>query len=118
MKRKQAGVSLSGLLTWAVVIAMVALLGMKVIPVVIEYFHIIAAVKAVSNDPGAMTSVAEARKAFERRQTIDDFTSVNPQDLDITKDGGDLVVSFAYEKRVPLVANVSLLIYFEGSSRK
>lgn len=117
-KRKQAGVSLSGLLTWAVVIAVLALLGMKIIPSVIEYFQIVAAVKAVSNDPGAKTSVAEARKAFERRQTIDDFTSVTSQDLDITKDGGDLVVSFSYEKRIPVVANVSLLIYFEGSSRK
>lgn len=118
MKRKQAGVSLSGLLIWAVVVAVVALLGMKVTPAVIEYFQIAAAVKAVSNDPGAKTSVAEARKSFERRQTIDDFTSVNPQDLDITKEGGDLVVSFSYEKRVHLVANVSLLISFEGSSRK
>lgn len=118
MKKKQAGVSLSGLLTWAVVIAMVALLGMKVTPAVIEYFQIVAAVKAVSNDPGAMSSVAEARKAFDRRANIDDFKAITAQDLDITKDGGDLVVSFAYEKRVPLVANVSLLLYFEGSSQK
>jgi hypothetical protein len=117
-RKKQAGVSISGLLVWSVVIAMIALLGMKVTPAVIEYFQIVAAVKAVSNDPGAKTSVAEARKAFDRRSTIDDFKSITAQDLDITKDGGDLVVSFAYENRVPLFANVSLLIYFEGSSRK
>lgn len=116
--KKQAGVSLSGLLVWSVIIAMLALLGMKVTPVVIEYFQIVSAVKAVTNDPGAKSSVAEARRSFERRATIDNIASITSQDLDITKDGNELVISFAYEKRVPLFANVSLLLDFEGSSKK
>ncbi|MDO8959970.1 MAG: DUF4845 domain-containing protein [Rhodocyclaceae bacterium] len=118
MRKKQAGVSLSGLLVAAVIIATVSMLGMKVIPAVIEYFQIVGAVKAVANDPTAKNSVADARKAFERRATVDDIASITAQDLEITKEGGELVVAFAYEKRVPIVNNVSLLIYFEGSSRK
>ena len=53
MRKKQAGVSLSGLLVAAVIIATVSMLGMKVIPSVIEYFQIVGAVKAVANDPTA-----------------------------------------------------------------
>jgi hypothetical protein len=47
---------------------------------------------------------------------MDDVKSVTPQDLDITKEGGELVISFKYEKKVPLFANVSLVFDFEGSS--
>jgi hypothetical protein len=118
MKRKQAGVSLSGLLVSAVLIAVIALVGMRVIPLVIEYYQIVKAVKIVSNDPNARSSVAEARKAFDRHATVDNIASVMPQDLEITKEGNELVISFAYEKRVPLFANVSLLLDFQGSSRQ
>jgi Tfp pilus assembly major pilin PilA len=118
MKRKQAGVSLSGLLVAAFILAVVALLGMKVVPEVIEYFQIVKAVKSITSDPGPKNSVADVRKAFDRHATIDNISSIGAQDLDITKEGGEVVVSFAYEKRVPLFGNVSLLLYFEGSSKE
>lgn len=118
MKNKQSGVSLGGLLVSAVLLAMVALLGMKVVPSVIEYFNIVKAVKKISGGDTSQSSVAEVRKAFERQATIDDFKSVKGQDLDISKDGGQLVISFAYEQRIPLFANVSLLIEFEGSNQE
>jgi hypothetical protein len=118
MKNRQSGVSLSGLLVSAVILAMVALLGMKVVPSVIEYFNIVKAVKKISGGDAAQYSVAEVRKAFERQASIDDFKSVRGQDLDISKDGGQLVISFAYEQRIPLFTNVSLLIEFEGSNQE
>jgi hypothetical protein len=116
MKRKQAGVSLSGLLVSAVILALVALLGMKVAPEVIEYFQIVKAVKTMAGDPKAKTSVAEARKAFDRQANIDNISAITSQDLDIAKDGDRLVVSFEYERRVPLFGNASLLLDFQGSS--
>lgn len=116
MRRKQSGVSLSGLLISSVIVAMLALLGMKVVPELIEYFQIVKAVKSVAKDEGAKNSVTEARKAFDRYANIDNISSIKGQDLEVTKDGGQVVVSFAYEKRIPLFANVSLLIDFQGSS--
>lgn len=118
MKRRQTGVSLSGLLVAAFILAVASLLGMKVAPEVIEYFQIVKAVKAVAGDPAAKNSVADVRKAFDRHATIDNIGSIKAQDLDITKEGGDVVISFAYEKRVPLFGNVSLLLDFEGSSKE
>jgi hypothetical protein len=41
---------------------------------------------------------------------------VTGADLEISKDGGDTVISFAYTKKIPLFANVSLLIDFAASS--
>lgn len=115
---RQCGVSLSGLLVSAVILAMVALLGIKVAPEVIEYLQIVKAVKAVVNDPDAKNSVPAARKAFERQATIDNIAAISSQDLEIAKDGDRLVLSFAYERRVHLFANVSLLLDFQGSSEE
>ncbi len=102
----------------AVILAVLALLGMKVVPEYLEYFQIIKTLKAVSNDPNAKTSVSEVRKGFERRANIDNITAITATDLDVSKDGGDLLISFAYERRVPLFANVSLLLDFQGSSKE
>lgn len=118
MKRKQSGVTLSGLLLTAVVVAMLALLGMKVAPEVIEYFQIVKAVKKIKNDPGAQESVAKVRRAFEDQATIDNISVITPQDLDISKESGQLVVSFAYERRIHLFGNVSLLLEFQGSTEE
>ena len=37
-------------------------------------------------------------------------------ELEIGKDGGEVVISFAYAKKIPLFANVSLLIDFAAST--
>lgn len=117
LKRAQRGVSLSGLLMAAVVIGVVAMLGVKVAPPVINYFKLVQAVKAVSKDPATRGgTVADIRKAIQARFIVDNIDTVQPSDVDIGKDGNDVVLSFAYSQRIPLVGNVSLLIDFEGSS--
>lgn len=113
---RQRGVSLSGLLVAAVLLALVALLGMKVVPEVIEYFQIVKTVKTIKNDPSATASVADVRKAFERHADINNIKAITAQDLEVTKESGEVVISFAYESRVHLFANVSLLLEFQGSS--
>ena len=50
------------------------------------------------------------RKAFENRSIIDNIETVKPADLDITKEGNQLVISFAYRKEVPLFRGVGLYI--------
>ncbi len=92
---------------------------MKVAPSVIEYYQILKATKAVSQDSALKSaSVGEVRKSFGKYQEIDNFKKIGPQDIEVTKEGGDLVVAFAYQDKIPLFANVSILIDYEGSSLK
>lgn len=112
---RQHGVALTGLLVWGVIIALVAVLGMKVGPEYFEYYKVVKACKAIAGNSTGQT-VPDIRKAFDRHADIDLIKVINGADLDISKDGNDVVVSFAYESRVPLFANVSLLIDFQGSS--
>lgn len=112
---RQRGVSISSLLLWGVAFALCAALVTKLLPVVIEYYTTLKDVKAVAASSRGLT-VAEIRKAYGKYAEIDRLTMVTPTDLDISKDGDEIVVAFAYEARVPLFTNVSLLIDFHASS--
>lgn len=116
---KQRGVTLSGLLVGVVIVIAVALLGMKVAPSVMEYYKIVSAIKSVAQDSSLKSAtVGEIRKAFGKHQEIGYFTKIGPADIEVTKEGGELVVAFAYQDKIPLFANVSLVIDYEASSLK
>jgi hypothetical protein len=112
---RQRGVALSGLLVWGVIIAVVALLGMKVGPEYLEYYKVIKACKTIAGASSGQT-VVDIRKAFDRTADVDNIKVLKGVDMDISKDGETIVVGFAYESRVPLFLNISLLIDFQGSS--
>ncbi|MBS3934885.1 MAG: DUF4845 domain-containing protein [Sulfuritalea sp.] len=118
MKTGQRGMTLAGLLVGAFVVALGALLGMKVIPEYLEHRQIVGAVKKVAASADAATGVAQVRAAFDRQANVDYITAITGADLEITREAGAIVVSFAYEKRIPLFANVSLLLDFTGSSKE
>ena len=113
---KQRGVSLSALLLVCALLGVGALLGMKVGPAYIEYAQIKKAVASIGASGATAGSVADIRQAFGRRAQVDNIESITGQDLEISKDRGQVVVSFAYPKKIPLFGNISLLIEFSGSS--
>jgi Tfp pilus assembly protein PilE len=116
MHNKQRGITLGGLVMVLFVVIIVALVGLKVVPAYMEYGTAKNAIQAIARERNASTP-AEVRRAFESRAAIDDINSVKPSDLDITKEGGEMVISFAYRKEVPLFANVGVYVDFAASSR-
>ena len=115
----QRGVSLNAIVLVGVVLALIALLGMKALPPWIEYGNAVKAIKGTAGDSSLKdASVKQVRDAYARRADMDDVKSVPPADLEITKEAGELVISFKYEKKVPLFSNVSLLFDFEATSAK
>jgi len=115
MRKQQYGVSIMGLLMIMVIVIVVALFGMKVIPSVMEYRTAKAAIQAVARS--GVTNAADARRAFDNRATIDNITSVKPTDLEITRDGNQTVIAFAYRKEIPLFTGVGLYLDFAANSR-
>ena len=113
---RQRGVTLFGLMFWAVIIGFAALIGMRVLPALNEYFTIKRAVNKIAIE-GQNATVPEIRSAFERQKDIEySITTIGSKDLIVTKENEKVVVSFAYDKEVELVKPVFLLIKFEGRS--
>jgi hypothetical protein len=114
--RHQRGVTLMGLLFWGGMVGFFAVVGMKVLPTINEFFTIQKAVSKVAKEGGG--TVPEIRTAFERQKEIEyNITSISAKDLNITKENDKVVVSFAYNKEVELFGPVSLLIKYEGRSK-
>ena len=57
------------------------------------------------------------RNAFEARAAVDNISSVKPADLEITKEGNQMVISFAYRKEVPLTSNLGVYIDYAASTQ-
>jgi len=116
-RSKQQGLSLSGLLLWSVVLVLLAVLGMKVVPVYIENATIKKNFVAIANDPSLQgANAGQVRLAFIKRAQIDGITAVAAQDVKIVRNQGKTSLSVEYSVKVPLVANISLQIDFETQS--
>jgi len=112
-KNKQAGISLSGLILALAVIGVVVIFAMRMVPAYIEYNAIKSAIVTVKDGGG---TIREMQQAFNRHTSVNDVEAVRGQDLVFTRDGDAVDISFAYEKRLPLMGNVSLLIDFAGTT--
>lgn len=112
---RQTGVSLGGLIIILAIIGLGAVLAMKVTPTVSEYMGIKHAIESVK---ASSTSIVQARSAFDKQAQVGYIDAINGKDLDIVKNGDDLDISFAYQKKIPLAGPVSLLIDYAGSTSK
>ncbi len=113
---RQRGITLFGLMAWAIVVGFVALVVMKVLPTLNEYFTIQKAINKIAQDGGS--TVPQIRAAFQRTKDIEySITSIEPKDLRITKENDKVVIEFAYDKEIELISPVFLLIKYEGRSK-
>lgn len=112
--KRQRGMSLVGLIFVGLIVVALLALGFKLVPAMVEYIAIERAVQKIRNEG---STVRDIQAAFDRHATIDDITSISSRDLDITKEGDRIVISYAYQKKIPILDNVSLVIDFSGTTR-
>ena len=116
LPRGQRGISLLGLLLWAIIVGIVALVALRVLPTVNEFLTVQRAVDKVANE--GLTTVPEIRAAFERQKQIEyAISTISAKDLVITKEDDRVVIRFAYNKEIELMPPVYLLIKYEGRSK-
>jgi Domain of unknown function (DUF4845) len=118
MRKKQLGLSMIALLVVSAILISIALVGMKMAPSYIEFFAIKKAVNALAAESRGGASVADIRKGFEKRATIDTIDSVKASDLEITKDASGVVISVGYRKDIPLVADIGIYVDFKAVSKE
>jgi hypothetical protein len=116
--RRERGIGLVQLIITLGILAFVGVMAAKVMPSYIEFFGVkkmFAAMEATGETKG---SVREIRSAYERRNNIEDVKSVKPEDIEITKEGGETVLTASWSARVPLVYNVSACLDFVVTTSK
>jgi len=114
--RTQRGITMIGLLLWAIVVAFVALIIVRVLPTINEYSTIVRAVQKIAKE--APATVAQARAAFEKQKEVEySISSIAGKDLQVSKENDKVVIRFAYDKEVEIYEPVFLLIKYRGEGR-
>jgi Domain of unknown function (DUF4845) len=112
----QRGLTMIGLLLWAIVLGFGGYLAVRVLPTVNEYFTIQRAVDKITASPA--TTVPEIRSAFDKQKEIEyAIQSISGKDLEITKENDRVVVGFSYQKEVAVAGPVYILLKYKGRSK-
>lgn len=115
---KQRGVSLVNLIITLAVLGFLGLMAAKLMPAYLEFFGVKKIFATMEQNGDLKGSVRDIRKGFETRNAIENIKSVRGEDLEITKEGGETVVSATWSVKVPLVSNVAACLDFYVTSAK
>ena len=109
---------MTGLIVVSVLIILVLLIGMKVVPVYVEYFTIEKNFRAIAEDPSLATARRpELLRAWSSRAIVDNINAVQDSDITFAREGDQLVVSAEYSVKVPIYRHVNFCFDFQPSSR-
>lgn len=114
--RSQRGITLFGLMFWAILIGFTGYVLVRTLPTVNEYLTIQRTIKQIAET--SPSTVAETRQAFDKQKSIEySIEAVSGKDLIVTKENDKVVIAFAYDKLIPIYGPVHLLIKYEGRSK-
>jgi hypothetical protein len=114
----QRGISLMGTIITLAVLAFVGIMAAKLLPSYLEYFTVKKVLATMQQAGDTKGTVRDIRYAYEKRNAIEDIKSVRGEDLEITKEGGESVVSANWSVRVPMVGNVNACLDFSVTTAK
>jgi len=112
-KSAQRGITFLGLLFVGAVLAVLGVVVAQVVPTLIEY----QAVNKAVNKARDGNTVPEVRAIFDKAAQIDDIKSISGKDLEVTKEGDKVVVSFAYQREIHLAGPAWLTLKYAGRSK-
>jgi isocitrate/isopropylmalate dehydrogenase len=111
-KSRQRGISFLTLVFILAVLGSVGAVVMQTLPSFLEYQ---AALKAINKAKNEATVVA-VRQSFDRYANVDNIETIKGKDLEITKNGDQVVVAFNYQKEFHLFGPAWLLLKYSGTS--
>jgi len=113
---RQKGLTLISMVIVLAVLGFFAYAAMKLIPAYTEYFGVVKSMKAVADAPrSAELPVEEIRRDLQLNysvQYVDDGT-VPPNGVKIETAGGGKRLHIFYDKIIPFMYNISLLVHFD-----
>jgi hypothetical protein len=115
--KRQRGVTFVGMIFIAGLIVFAAIIGLKLIPAYIEYATVVNHLREIARSPDARGgSPKEIQSMYRKRAQIDNINVVEPNDLEIEKDGENVVISANYSTKIKLFGNLSACIDFSATS--
>lgn len=114
LPHQQRGFSKLGLVCMLVLLVSGLTLGLKVLPVYIDhnFVHGVAETLAESGRANSMTQ-AEVRDEISASLRVNNIHDFDVSDISTTRVNGANAISIKYERRIPLVANIDVILSFD-----
>ena len=113
VKSRQAGMSIITLIFILAVLGAVGAVALQAFPSVIEYQAALRAINKAKNEG----TVAGVRAAFDRSADIENISSIKGSDLEVTKNGDQVTVAFAYQREFHMFGPAWLTLKYSGQSK-
>ena len=117
-RHRQDGLTMTGFLFTAIVAVAVVMIGFRMLPPYIEYFTVKKIMAKTLDDAKQGFSLYQFRRDFDLKASADYIDSVKGSDIEVSKEGNNLVATAAWTRTLHLVGNVSLLLEFEATTTK
>jgi len=117
MARRESGITIIGFVFLAIVVVTIALVGFRVLPAYVEYYSVQKALQtALEDSPSG--SLAEIRRAFDRKMSASYVESVRPSDIQVSRQGNVITASIAWQRVLHMIGNASILLEFDASASR
>ena len=114
--RKQRGITLMGTIITLSILGFIGIMAAKLMPAYLEYMSVKKIFKTMEQAGDTKGTVRDIRRTFDKLNAIENVTNVKSEDLEITKQGQDAIVSASWSVRVPMVHNISACLDFTAST--
>jgi hypothetical protein len=118
LHRKARGITLIGFVILLAVVGFFVYLAMRLVPVYLEYMNVVKSMEQVRSEPGmAQAPPEQIRRALSFKfstQYVADG-AIPPQAIQVVREGNAQMLRIRYERRVPFVHNIELLVSFDKS---
>lgn len=117
-RQRQRGLTVFGLVVWAFFVGFMGLMAIRVWPSFNEYLTIQQTLTRIMKGDSRPGSAGEVRAAFDKQSQIEfSIATIKGADLEIETVNERMEVRFDYNKQIPLVGPVSLLVNYSGKVR-
>ena len=115
---RQRGISSAGVLLIAVLLGLFFTVGLKVGPLYVDHNLITGLCQdLIDNGEANSMAVTEVRDRISSTLRINNVTEFDLNSIRLRKENGEAIITVAYEKRVPLIANLDIVATFDESLR-
>ena len=115
---RQRGISSAGVLLIAVLLGLFFTVGLKVGPLYVDHNLITGLCQdLIDNGEANGMTVTEVRDRISSTLRINNVTDFDLNSIRMRKDNGEAIITVAYEKWVPLIANLDIVATFDESLR-
>ena len=112
--RQQRGMGLLGLLIIAIMVGFFVMSAIRILPGYLEYMSVRDIVTRVASEYDRDgDTFSELRRKLADYFNTNQIKTLNPRDIEITRDEGDVIINASYEQRIPLVWRIDAIVKYD-----